>query len=224
MNLNDKYKYVIGESKFSEKKSVSFPTQEEFKSWVDIGNDVERFQDYVDSLQSHLDFYKIFLDLKNVIPPSKKEEFFYEMKNGFRAQGVPARFIWYMKHLYSIYNSANIAVMMLSDKDCEVFFSENYFKDGITARDVIKEFIDKDYEPLHNGNLRVNHGSYYEVYLPKEDMVALLPTKLANSLSDNDLLNIDQGENGLEIEGELLRSRTGYYGAINSVYDLRELI
>ena len=55
-------------------------------------------------------------------------------------------------------------------------------------------------------------------------MVALLPTRLANSLSDNDLLNIDQGENGLEIEGELLRSRTGYYGAINSVYDLRELI
>ena len=224
MNMNDKYKYVIGKETYPEKKPISYPTDEEISKWVDIGSDVQRFQDYVDSLQSHLDFYKIFSDLRNIIPPAKKEEFFYELKNGFKAEGVPAKFIYYMKYLYSIYNSANIAVRVLSEKDMETFFSENYFGKDITARDVIKEFVDKDYEPVHSGNLRVNHGSYYEVYLPKEDMVALLPTRLAESLSDNDLLNIEEGDNGLEVGEELLRARAGYYGAINSVYDLRELI
>jgi hypothetical protein len=91
-------------------------------------------------------------------------------------------------------------------------------------RDVFKNFVDPDYEPLTAANLRIKHKNYDEVLVLQQDMVALLPKEVSERLSDRDLSDIVLTKDGLSVQGLLLRFMGGHYGGTNSIYDLRGLV
>ena len=55
-------------------------------------------------------------------------------------------------------------------------------------------------------------------------MVAALPNGIAEQLNERSVSSITVTPNGLAINGKLLRTMAGHIGAINSIYDLREVI
>lgn len=174
---------------------------------------VERYQDFMDFEP----------DIANMFPKSEREEMFYCLKNGGYSPDVPGKCIYLLKSLSQKYGSASLALKALPSAYQTILFQKNYLND-CTVRDVIKSFVDKDYEPFSPSRLRLKHEDYDEIYVTSEDMVALVPKDVSDKIMDVDIPSIKLGDRGLEVSGLKLRFLSGHYGAINSNYDLRELI
>lgn len=172
---------------------------------------------------SYLDYMYAEPDIACLFPLSEREEMFYCLKNGGYCEDVPAKCIYTFKELFNVYGSVSLALKALDANTIKVFFQQNYLHE-CTMRDVVKNFIDPDYEPITAVNMRVKHKDYDEVYIAATDMVALLPKALSEKLSDNDLTKITCDREGLKVDGLLLRQLGGYFGACNSIYDLRALV
>lgn len=183
----------------------------------------ETFNVSIKYIESYQDFVMMEPDIGAQFPKSEREEIFYCLKNKGYSPAVPARCIYVMKTLYEKYGSASIALKALNKNLFTIFFQKNYM-DGYTMRDVIKTFCDPEYEPFTVSRLRVQHKDYDEVYIASTDMVALLPKPISQRIQDVDIPKIIVTKYGLELDGYVLRQLAGYYGAVNSTYDLRGLI
>lgn len=223
MKITEMAPYVFGDT-FT--RSVQAPTRctpSLFEKVVEAASESSTYSDTIDMIYNVKDFVYLHPDIANIFPASEKEEMFYCLKNGGYCEDVPAKCIFVFKTLFNWYGSASIALKCLTANTFKVFFQENYLN-NCTMRDVIKNFVDPDYEPLTESNLRIRHETYDEVLVLSTDMVALLPKDISNILSDADIAKIILGKNGLEIDGLLLRFMGGHYGACNSIYDLRRLV
>ena len=171
---------------------------------------VERYQDFEP-------------DISNMFPKSEREEMFYCLKNNGYSPNVPGKCIYLLKTLTAKYGSASLALKALPNAYLTILFQKNYLE-GCTVRDVIKSFADPEYEPFTPAKLRIQHKDYDEIYVASEDMVALVPKDISAKIADSDIPQIELGKKGLEVSGLELRFMANHYGAINSFYDLRELI
>lgn len=162
-------------------------------------------------------------DISLIIPKREQADVFYALKMGEYSFNVPSYCLYVLRSLYEEFGSVSLAIKALSKGQFKVFFQKNYLTDA-TMLDVIKSYIDPDYEPFTLSKLRIHHKDYDEIYIADKDMVALLPKDLSEALTDNDLPQIEVTKDGLAIKGLLLRFLGGHYGAINSIYDLRGLI
>jgi len=169
-------------------------------------------------------FYSREPDLKNDIPANKREEYFYSAKLGLVSPEVPAKLIFLIKKALS-YGSANFLMKIALEKDLKDIFSRGYLCDDITVRDVICNITgDKDYLPLAEGRYKVANSENFDVYVAAEDAVALLPKKLGEALSFEDISNIKLEKKELTLAGRPLAQLAGYLGVVNSIYDLRNLM
>ena len=162
-------------------------------------------------------------DISNMFPKSEREEMFYCLKNNGYSPNVPGKCIYLFKTLTAKYGSASLALKALPNAYLTILFQKNYLE-GCTVRDVIKSFADPEYEPFTPAKLRIQHKDYDEIYVASEDMVALVPKDISAKIADSDIPQIELGKKGLEVSGLELRFMANHYGAINSFYDLRELI
>lgn len=190
---------------------------------IDAASCSDDYEGLMKHIFDYRDFVEMAPDISRLFPVSEREEMFYCLKNGGYCEDVPAKCIYVLKEGYNKYDSATLALKATPAPLLKIFFQKNYFN-NCTMRDVIKNFIDPDYEPLTPSNLRIKHEMYHEIYVASQDMVALVPPSISEKLSDRDLADITLGKDGLEIKGLLLRMMGGYYGACNSTYDLRLLV
>lgn len=174
---------------------------------------VERYQDFMDFEP----------DISNMFPKTEREEMFYCLKNNGYSPNVPGKCIYLLKTLTAKYGSASLALKALPNAYLTILFQKNYLE-GCTVRDIIKSFADPEYEPFTPAKLRIQHKDYDEIYVASEDMVALVPKDISAKIADSDIPQIELGKKGLEVSGLELRFMANHYGAINSFYDLRELI
>lgn len=170
------------------------------------------------------DFYYFLPDLEKIVPKSQQEEIYYSIKNHGYSPVVPAKCVYYFSTLYKKYGSLNLALKALRSRDLNVFFQKGYLADGYSMRDVFCTLFDREYECFAPHKRRIKHRTFDEVYVEKTDMVALLPKDISQALSDRDLERLEVGPNGLKIDDFTLRFLAGHYGAINSIYDLRDVI
>lgn len=198
-------------------------TPEMFAKVVKAAAASDTYERTIELVESYKNFLELQPDIANEFPVSEREEMFYCLKNGGYSPDVPAKCIYVLKHLYAKYGSVSLALKALSNGMFTVFFQKNYLHE-CTMRDVIKTFIDADYEPFTSARLRVEHETYDEVLITEKDMVALLPKDISAKLTDRDLLDIKVEKNGLSVNGLLIRFMCGHYGAVNSLYDLRRLV
>lgn len=215
--------YVNGDLYTRECKAPARCTQHLYEKVVAAAAASEECKKIVSLTNSYMDFMYMMPDVANLFPLTEREEMFYCLKNGGFCPDVPAKCICVLKELYAQTGSVSLALKSLPSNMFKVFFQKNYLN-NCTMRDVIKSFIDPDYEPFTTSMLRLKHKDYDEVYVLQTDMVAFLPKKLSAVIADTDIHKIVMGENGLEIDGLLLRQLGGYYGACNSNYDLRALV
>lgn len=223
MTISEMAPYMNGDMYTRECKAPSRCTPQMYEKVVELAASSKSFASMISMIEDYRDFMHLEPDIANLFPISEREEMFFCLKNGGYCTDVPAKCIYTFKKLFDQYGSVSIALKALPVNTFKVFFQKNYLN-NCTMRDVIKNFIDPDYEPLSAARLRLSHDTYDEVLVLEKDMIALLPKDIASKLSDKDLAGITLGKDGLEIDGLLLRFMGGHYGAINSNYDLRRLV
>lgn len=223
MTILEMYPYIMGEVYTRDRHE---PSRFDNKIWAVVRNrvaDSETFDYTIKNVQTCSDFMKLQPDIAEAIPRSLQEEMFYSLKLGFYSPEVPAKCIYIMKTLFEKHGSFSLALKALPVSTFNLFFQTRYFS-GVTMRDIAKTFCDPDFEPFSPSKLRLKHKDYDEVYVTSEDMVALLPKAISEKLTDTDLPRIVKEKTDLMIDGLKIRQMGQYFGAVNSTYDLRELI
>lgn len=223
MTILEMAPYVNGDTFTRECTSPIRCTPEMYARAVKEAASSMTFANTINLIEDYRDFDYIEPDVSQIFPVSEKEEMFYCLKNGGYSPTVPAKCLYVLKTLFKKYGSVSLALKSLNKDTFTVFFQKNYLQD-CCMRDVIKSCVDPDYEPFTPSRLRLCHDTYDEILVCEKDMVALLPKSLSARLTDRDLGDITLTKEGLAIKGLILRIMGEYYGACNSIYDLRELV
>lgn len=181
-----------------------------------------------DQLEDYKDFFATEPDFDYYIPKAYHEECFYTAKNGAMYFEVPAKCLYLLRQCYeAVHEIPNLIFKVAPVNEMTKWFSRDYFLNGLSMKDVIKNLINPDYEPLSSSKLRnavETPNPFTEIYITQTDMVAAVPNDIAKALNDENILNIKVLPSGLCIDKHYLRTYGNRFGAINSVYDLRDLI
>lgn len=223
MTILEMAPYINGDIFTRECKSPIRCTPEMYARVVKEAACNDSFQKVLSIIDDYRDFAELMPDIARVFPVSEREEMFYCLKNGGYSPAVPAKCIYILRTLFAKHGSVSLALKALGKDTITIFFQKNYL-DNCTLRDVIKSMVDPDYEPFTPARLRIQHKDYDEVLVQSKDMVALLPKNLSMRLTEKDLEGIELTKDGLAVNGLLLRIMGEYYGACNSIYDLRRLV
>lgn len=223
MTILEMAPYINGDAFTRECKAPIRCTPEMYARVVKEAACNDSFERVLSMIEDYRDFAELMPDIARVFPVSEREEMFYCLKNGGYSPAVPAKCIYILRTLFKEHGSISLALKALSKDALTIFFQKNYL-DGCSLRDVIKSMVDPDYEPFTPARLRIQHKDYDEVLVQSKDMVALLPKNLSMRLTEKDLEGIELTKDGLAVNGLLLRIMGEYYGACNSIYDLRRLV
>jgi hypothetical protein len=177
---------------------------------------------------SILDSSKLFfareVDLAHEVPANQREEFFYGMKVGFISSVIPAKALFYMQKCQEEYSTLNVLPKFVLSGDLTKMFSEGYCADGYNIRDVICSIFQQDYMPLEDCRLVTKNNDYWDVYIQETDMVATVPTRIKEKLQPEDIRRLHVDGTTIKLSENPIYMLGGYIGAVNSTYDLRNII
>lgn len=206
------------------------------KKTVDISSDtLKRFltmleedpiaKDFFNIYELSSDFYSTMVDFNHFFSDVEKDEVFYAAKIGKMYRQVPSFCVYVIKKAWdSCYGIPNLISKVLPVSALKKFFEEGYLRGGVTLKDVICNICTEEYNPICLYRPVNKLTGFVEVYVESTDMVAAIPHSIADSLDDSAISSIKVTANGLETQGVLLRTMCGKVGAVNSVYDLRNVL
>lgn len=223
MKITEYANLVLGKEYLgqSNRQSVSSDVYQDFIDKLSKYSDIKQV---FNATNSHAEFFSACKDFSRWTPKHAQKEVFYAAKNGFYSKDVPADCIFLVKLAFNRVSIPNLILKQVPSSVSKTWFAEGYFTGGYTLRDVICTYCAPDYIPISDTNTKVKHNTYTEIYIKSTDMVAAVPNKIGDLLSLNDIENIECDVNGLHIGGNYIRTLGGYYGASNSVYDLRRIV
>lgn len=225
MKIIDYAPYVLGESHFPSSKeriSVDVATITQFAERVKSD---QVAQQLFDMCEKYTDFFSMHVDAKTWVPIEQRAEVFYALKNGSYNTTVPSFCVYMLKKAWEQCHSIpNLIVKSLPQAPLKEFLSSGYLQQQYSLRDVICSTLTSTYEPLSEHKKKIRHGDWSEIYVAATDMVAAIPNRIADDLTDSMIDVITVTPDGLSYGQSLLRTMGGYYGITNSVYDLRELV
>lgn len=172
------------------------------------------------------DFYKIMIDFNHFIPKEQRKEVYYAAKLGGEYYAEIPPFCHFMlKKCYEQCNGLPNLIMKVMPVSCfNVFLAEGYFGSGLSLRDAICNVCNEEYTPVSLTSPKCRHELFTEFYVASTDMIAAIPNDIADDLPNACCEKIEVTGAGLAIDGVLIRTMRERIGAINSIYDLRELL
>ena len=223
--LHELEPYILGKAFTEDKVKVTRIDRHIFKQFMEMLSYDPIAKQFLDVYDNYKDFYKTAVDFRNQIPKDVQAECFYAAKLGKYYPGVPSFCAFIVKKCYDeCYGIPNLILKKMPLQVLRNCFSEGYFGTGICLRDVICTICNEEYTPLCKSNPKNKVGDFTELYIETSNMVAAVPNKIADALDDSSVLQIVETDKGLAVNGLLLRTMCNYAGAINSTYDLREVI
>ncbi len=178
----------------------------------------------LEQCESYKDFYNVEVDFKKLIEPKDRANCFYALKNKRYCLQVPPFCEYMIRRAWDMYKIPNLIPKLLPVQALTTFFKEGYLCGGVTFRDVVCNVVCPEYVPFSESRYKNIVGSYMEIYIEQEDMAAMVPKSIGESLDIDTLKKVRKTDYGLAVNGVLLRTMRGYIGGINSTYDLRALI
>lgn len=224
MTIVDMAPYIMGKTFTREMKQ---PYRCDMTLYQDICDKVMCSITAIDNLRLYevpKQFYESEPDIANFVPKEARAEIFFSMKNGFASPVMPARGLYLIRRAYSLYKIPNLIFKLIPKSELNCMFQENYVGSGYTLYDVVCSICNTAYVPLAEGRYKVKYGNYYEVYIPKTDMVAVLPVDIAEVLEYSDICNIECDKQGLKLGDKYLAFMCNHIGAGDSNYDYRTFI
>jgi hypothetical protein len=122
------------------------------------------------------------------------------------------------------YGIPNLLFKVVPTAAIKKFCEEGYFMGGLSLRDVVCNVCTEEYVPLSFYHPKNKLKDFSEIYVQSADMVAAVPHAIAEGLDDASISAINVTPNGMEVNGMLLRTMANHVGAVNSIYDLREVL
>ena len=225
----DWYPYVTGKAFFSELKNVPRIDPGYYQLFLNMLAEDTVAKSYFDAFELHDDFYSTLVDFNHFIPNDQKVEVFYAAKVGKAYREIPSFCTYVLTKAWEQCNGIpNLLLKVIPTTYLKKFCSKGYFMSDLTLHDAICNICTEDYSPFSTGKLKnLVHdpkGNFYELYIRESDMVAAVPEAIGESLTNPDIANITLTPQGLQTGGVYLRTMSGHLGAINSTYDLREVI
>lgn len=230
MTLNDLAPYILGKCFTGEDPHIVRGNPDILQCFVDMLNANPIAKEFFNSYEVHNNFFETMPDFAHAIPKELQAECFYATKNGEDGSGVmcyeiPAICTYVLRKAWAECDGIpNMILKVIPMSVLCQMLQQNYFMGGLTLRDVICTTCSPDYNPLSFKHLKNKVGDFTEIYVASTDMVAVVPNAIADCLDDDGISRIEVTPNGLASNGILLRTMANYVGAINSIYDLRELI
>lgn len=192
----------------------------EFNRLISINNSSKVAFDTIDDANA---YFSIFPDIKKIIGSKKCVEVFYALKCGFVYDGVPGKLTYMLIELFklmdkeSVNRSLNSAVKLL-DKYAGYTYGDSKF----TVKDIIENILGKSVSLLTDYCRKVKVGDYWEVWIPGENAVALIPDDIANMLSSDNLEELYyDSDKGLMLKEIPLRTLNNRVGCTLDDFDLR---
>ena len=231
ITLSELEPFIKGKKFTGEAKEREPLSRQSLKDFLDMLNQQVMIKQFFNVYEKHTEFYNKAVDFKALVPKNIQKEVFYAAKLGKFYPQVPSQAVYMVKKAWEASDGIpNLIPKLLPLKLLDEMFKSGYFMGSVSLYDVICNICDSGdstsikYKPLSDYNLKNRHNNFTELYIKSTDMVAAVPNSIGDSLAESDIENITLGADGLEIKGKLLRTMGGYVGAINSYYDLRELI
>ncbi len=222
-SIIDMADYINGKKYVSE--SVHLDVEDSM--YQDFADYLAKYEDAAmlfSNVKSHTEFFKYATDFAYWFPKDCWKELFYATKNGFYSKSVPADCIYMIKMAYLNIDLPNLIFRQIPKTWLAEWFKSGYLTDGYTLRDVVCTYCMPQYKPIDGITLKVRYSDYTEIYVPSTDMVAAVPNPIGDILSVDVINQIECNSFGLHVDNHYIRTMGGYYGAVNSNYDLRKLV
>lgn len=222
MSIIDMAEYIEGH-KFTGKSNRLHVTEDMYKDFVTKLSYYDTAAYMLNYFEHYKDFFKSCSDFAEWFPKDSWCELFYAAKNHAYSVDVPADCLYLIKKAYNNISIPNLVFKQIPTSILSSWFEEGYLTGGYTLKDVVCSSCLQTYKPLSETRTKIIHNNFTEIYVAKTDMVAALPNAIGEVLSASDISKITLSMHGLHIEGKYLRTLAGFYGAVNSIYDLRRV-
>lgn len=223
LELNDiiagRYKESVGAN--AKRRDL---TEEEFEAFRALLNIDDSYGKMLQQTEIASEFYETCPIIETLTDKEIQEDVFYAAKLGYYFVGVPSKLVYILRKAIRQYESPNLAISALDTRVIAKYLKEGALAEGITIKQVIEKLLGTNFELLSDYNRKVQFRTYYEVYIPNTDRVALIPSEIAGYIeSYEDLKSLQfDSELGITIHGKPLRTLDGRLGVTVNDYDLRE--
>ena len=222
--LNELEPYITGKKFLDAKYKKPKVTKEMFQEFWDRLCMDDTYKTLVECFEYHKDFFTACPDLAKMYEEDLHQELFYAAKVGYIYEGVPTYLVYMIKQCLKQYPFGNLIIKMIPLPYLNQYLKEEALGDH-SLYDVISQELEAEYSVVTNHHLVSEYQSADELYVQKEDMVALLPKGLIQETTQDYLESLELFEEGLASpDGIYLGSFGGYHNACNSFYDLRNLL
>lgn len=217
--------YILGKQFTGEVKNQPRCNDDVLENFLTLLEENSIAKNMLNAFDIAADFYKTCVDFKEFIPKDMREEVFYAAKVGKYYKQIPSFCVYVITEAWKqCYGIPNLIFKVVPMPAFKKFCEKNYFLGGITLKDVVCNLCSDEYKPLTSFRKKNKLKDFTEIYVESTDMVAAVPHSIGDVLDDVAIQRLTVSKDGLESDGMLLRTMTGHVGAINSIYDLRELL
>lgn len=227
MSIIDMNKMIVSRKGLVESKVPQVPAEviAEFVECININNLI------LSDFENTNNYNSFFMNYRNILEIVGKEyasECFYAVKLGSDFQGVPNKLAYFidcaLRRNDSLYvNSAyEMIYHIIKPYEDKLFKSEH---GEFTVKDVTENILGHSVKLLTDTELKVPAGKFHEVWVPDIKRVAIIPSDIGDSLSDDDLENLTYNPSiGICLRDIPIRTMRGRLGVTRSDFDLREVI
>lgn len=197
-------------------------TPELLQEFVDKLHQYPLANQLISKLNHPSDFYNTCTDFKEWFPKKQQQrQLFYAAKLDYLIPNTYPEICFYITEALKRYPAPNLVIKQLNKSLLRRYLTQN----AVSLEITISNIYGKAYTVFDDLHLRNDCGDFFELYIPKEDMVALAPAELADKCTDDVLQLITLSDNGLVgPDGMLLTELLGPDYITNSFYDLRQNI
>ena len=228
MLITDYYDYILGTVFMPEVKKAKneyrIRKEEDAEEMIKIFDMSLTAEINLKALDDADKFYENEKDIANLIEPSKREEYFYTMKNGIVTSVIPAKALFYIKKCFNEFGSVNYFPRVCPKALLKRIFSKDYIEDGYTFLDVVRTFVSTDYEPVKDVKRVVKNGANYDIYVPSIDNIAVVPKAIGEAITEDDVDMIELKDNCLYLADRELKSLRGYRGITKGILNITDVI
>ena len=225
MSLSDLAPFVLGKETIGDHKEPVRCDQSVLEKFLTRLEEDTVSKSFFETYNSSKDFFITAVDLAHEIPKNLHTEVFYAAKNGKLFYEIPSQCAYILRKAYEACEGIpNLILKIVPFAAMKEWFAPGYFMNGVTLYDAIANVCDPNYYPLSKTHLKNKVNNYTEVYVESTDMVAAIPNSIADRLDDDSIRKIVDDRGTLMIDDRPIRTMGEYFGAIDSTYDLRQLI
>lgn len=226
MKILEMYPYMMGKKYTTdEKKEPVRCTKEMITNFQKALLTSLTAEENLKNIEDYKAFYKCEPIVASMIPAEEREEVFYAAKLEYFSPIIPSRYLFLLSKIKEEVGSFNLIPVVLSQYDVKRLFAKGTIADGYCLRDVICSLFQKEYKPVSDAVRGVKIDDYWEVCLEKENRIIMIPDKLRQQLSDDDLEKIHIVKKNVMLGDIQLRFISNdFLGVYNKIYDMRGLM